>query len=107
MFYLLGSLATSGAGVTSNTISWPSDYQIPPIYGVDGEAVPEGKVAGTSKQISRVFVQNCMTKVTFRLGEDSLKNAYSSIPDLRTTQMSLGLSVDLSWQTGYEYDITL
>jgi len=100
-FYLLGQLKNSEGG----SITWPSYYQIPPIYGVDNEAVPPGKTAGASKQIPRVFIQDFMTKVTFRIGQTSLHNAYVTTPDLRTTQMSLGLSVDLSWESGYEYDI--
>lgn len=103
-FYLVGCLSADKL-VPGSTITWPSDYQIPPIYGVDGEAVPSGKTAGASKQIPRVFIQDFMTKVTFRIGETSLHNAYVTTPDLRSTQMSLGLSVDLNWETGYEYDI--
>lgn len=104
VFYLLVTLTPSNA---SNSISWPTNYQIPPIYGVNGEDVPAGKTPGMSKQISRVFVQDCMTRVNITLGENALHNAYVSIPDLRTTQMSLGISVDLSWQTGYQFDIEL
>ena len=48
-----------------------------------------------------------MTKATFRIGQMSLHNAYVTTPDLRTTQMSLGLSVDLSWETGYEFFVDL
>lgn len=104
IFYLVGCLSQDKL-VSGSAISWPTDYQIPPLYGVDGEAVPSGKTAGASKQIPRVFVQDCMTKVTFRIGQNSLHNAYVTTPDLRTTQMSLGLSVDLEWETGYEYNV--
>ncbi|MBP5398423.1 MAG: hypothetical protein J6Y32_07380 [Bacteroidales bacterium] len=102
-FYLLAKLQVGNGGA----ITWPSNYQVPPIYGVDGEAVPEGKTAGMSKQVSRVFIQDFMTKVTFRLGPTSLHNAYLSVPDLRSTQMSLGLSVDIEWNNGFQFDITL
>lgn len=102
-FYLLGQLKNSEGG----TITWPTNYQVPPIYGVDGEDVPSGKTAGASKQIPRVFIQDFMTKATFRIGQMSLHNAYVTTPDLRTTQMSLGLSVDLSWETGYEFFVDL
>jgi len=104
-FYLYGLLENSTAN--QNAITWPTHYQVPPIYGVDGEDVPSGKVAGQSKQIPRVFIQNFMTTAVFKIGVNSLKNAYLSVPDLRSTQMSLGLSVDLSWQSGYTYDIEL
>ena len=110
-FYLLGKLepnfTTTGtdSGLFSGT--WPSHYQIPPVYGIQGdtEAVPDGKKPGQSKQIPRVFIQNYVTKVTFKIGENSLKYAFYSIPDMKAAQMSLGLSVDLSWIDGYSFDI--
>ncbi len=106
VFYLLGKLEASPAG---QTITWPSASinQIPPLYGVGGEAVPGGETAGQSKQIPRVFIQDFVTRATFRIGKTSLQKAYLTIPDLRAAQMSLGLSVDLTWQNGYLYDIEL
>lgn len=109
-FYLVGKLVAAptkkvnGEDV-AQTITWPEHYQIPPICGVDGEAIPSGKTAGMSKQIPRVFIQDFMTKVTFRIGVESLQKAYVTVPDLRSSQMSLGLSVDIQWQNGFEYDI--
>ena len=120
-FYLLGKLKTTGA---STTIDWTITedkvnsegatpyverygYQVPPIYGVGSEAVPSGKVRGKSKQITRVFIQNFTTKANFTIGANSLKNAYVTLPDLRSSQMSLGLSVDLSWQPGLVFNVEL
>ena len=110
-FYLVGKLTNDATHQSS--ITWPTHYQVPPIYGITvktgetetTETVPSGKVAGQSKQIPRVFIQNFMTTAEFKIGMESLKNAYLSVPDLRSTQMSLGLSVDLSWQNGYTYSI--
>ena len=79
-------------------LSWPTDHQIPPIYET-------GDNRGQSKHIPRVFIQDFLTKATFIIGRESLKNAYYSIPDLASSQMSFGLSVDLSWESGYEYEI--
>lgn len=79
-------------------ISWPTDHQIPPIY-------EDGNNRGKSKQIPRVFIQDFLTKATFRIGVNSLHYAYYSVPDLATSQMSFGLSVELKWETGYEYDL--
>lgn len=113
VFYLVAKIspaaynATDNPGGTSTSITWPADHQIPPLYGVDGEAVPAGKVAGQSKQIPRVFIQDFMTRATFRLGEESLKKAYYTVPDLRSSTMSLGLSVDLEWNNGFTYDVVL
>lgn len=111
-FYLVAKLSpnaydlTTNPGGTHSSITWPTDHQIPPLYGVDG-AAPAGKTAGNSKQIPRVFIQDFMTSAVFRIGENSLKNAYYTVPDLRSSTMSLGLSVDLHWESGFTYDITL
>ena len=111
-FYLLAELnpasATTDGNYTVNAnFLWPTDHQIPPLYGIDNEAVPSDKTAGQSKQIKRIFIQDYVTAVTFRLGEDSLKKAYVSVPDLRSSQFSLGLSVDIAWTTGYTFDILI
>lgn len=103
IFYLVGELQVAPGG---QTISWPTDHQIPPIYSA-AEATAAGKVAGHSKEIPRVFIQDFVTKAVFKIGETSLQHAYVTIPNLSSTQMSLGLSVDLNWTEGYEYDITL
>ena len=120
-FYLLGKLKISGA---SSSIDWTITddkmntegatpyverygYQVPPVYGVGSEAVPSGETRGKSKKITRVFIQNFTTKANFKIGTNSLKNAYVTLPDLRSSQMSLGLSVDLSWQPGLEFNIEL
>lgn len=103
-FYLIGELkpdAGATLGNSSKRINWDklNEYnQVPPIYLT-------GDNKGLSQRIDRVFIQNVMTKVTFRIGRNSLQNAYYAIPDLKAAQMSLGLSVDISWQDGYEYDI--
>ena len=102
-FYLVGKLVAApkkltGETTQDQTISWPAHYQVPPIYET-------GASAGLSKQIPRVFIQDFMTKVTFRIGTGSLKHAYVTVPDLRSSQMTLGLSVDIQWQNGFEYDI--
>ena len=123
-FYLLGKLKLSDTGHIAHTIDWnitedikgdsehPTvitryGYQVPPTYGANGEDVPSGEKAGKSKKITRIFVQNFTTKANFKIGANSLKNAYVTLPDLRSSQMSLGLSVDLSWQPGLEFNIEL
>lgn len=111
IFYLIAELpvASTASGKITGVPTWPdeSKYAIPPVYGVDGATVPSGKTKGHSKQINRVFIQNFVTSVTFTLGEDSLKHAYVTVPNLASTQMSLGLSVDLKWHTGFTYNVTL
>lgn len=46
-------------------------------------------------------------KTTLNLTITSLKNAYNTIPDLRSTKLQLGLSVDLVWKTGIQFDVNI
>ena len=103
-FYLVAQIMNTET--RRNSITWPNDHQIPPVYGVTGDAdpIPDGKKAGDSKRIPRVFIQDFMTTAVFKLSENALKSAYYTMPDLRTSNMSLGLSVDLQWEAGYVVD---
>lgn len=90
-FYLAGTLNLAG---NTETITWPDYYAIPPYDG-----------AGQSTQTKRVFIQDYLTSATFKIGQNSLKNAYTTIPDLRASQISLGLSVDLQWRPGLSFNV--
>ena len=91
-FYLAAKLK-----LQSNTISeWPTTYAIPPYTD-----------AGASKEITRIFTQDYVTTATFKIGEHSLENAYTTVPDLRASQTSLGMSVDLQWRPGLSFETTL
>lgn len=92
VFYLAGVLDLSS---NTETIAWPSHYAIPPYTA-------EGKTDETKK---RVFIQDYLTTATFKIGQNSLKNAYTTIPDLRASQISLGLSVDLNWRQGLNFNV--
>lgn len=46
-------------------------------------------------------------KTTMNLTIKSLQNAYNTIPDLRSTKLQLGLSVDLDWQAGLQFDVEI
>ena len=52
-----------------------------------------------------VFMSDYMT--TMNLTITSLKSAYNTIPDLRSTKLQLGLSVDLEWQKGLQFDVEI
>ena len=95
VFYLVGKLPKPSASDISG-ITWPTDHQIPPV-----------DAAGESQQIARIFIQDFVTTANFTIGADALKHAYYSVPDLRASQMSLGLSVDLKWEAGITYNIDL
>ena len=99
-FYLVAELDP-----TSKTIaSWDNYYQVPPL---DAD--------GKSTKTTRVFVQDYMTTANFKFFADntsakhtsSLQGAYVTIPDLRSSQLSFGLSVDLDWRSGLEFDVDL
>ena len=103
-FYLIGVLDPNA---TSNLtgINWDSSemdkylaYHALPPYDNDG----------STKKISRVFIQDFMTTANFVIGPKSLKYAYLTVPDLRSSSLSLGLSVDIKWETGLNFsDIVL
>lgn len=52
-----------------------------------------------------VFLQDYLTKAKFTV--TSLKNAYNIIPDLRSPKLEFGLSVDLEWQTGMDFNVSV
>lgn len=84
-FYLVAKLSMSD----SNTISsWPTEAYRFPYNGT-----------------TRVFVQDYTTKVNLTIKD--LKKAYSTIPDLRSVELQLGLSVDLTWQNGLTFDVSI
>lgn len=94
-FYLVAELDP-----TSKTIAnWDSYYQVPPL-----------DASGKSTKTTRVFVQDYMTTANFMFTADvsnhtsSLQDAYVTIPDLRSSQLSFGLSVDLDWRPGLTFD---
>ena len=52
----------------------------------------------------KIFAQDYKTIAHFTIGENSLCNAYNTIPDLRTPKMELGLAVDLIWTPGLVFN---
>ena len=86
-FYLIAELNPKASGLTA--ISWPnSNTNRFPQFGID-----------------RTFVQDYKTCVNLTI--NTLKNAYVTIPDLRSVKLQLGLSVDLQWQTGLTFDVSI
>jgi len=49
-------------------------------------------------------MQDYMTTANFVIGENSLKHAYLTVPDLRYSALTLGLSVDINWETGLVFN---
>jgi hypothetical protein len=104
--------------------------------GANGEIIPHGATfyligtlktdAATNKDATavaaakdRVFTQDFKTIATFTIkkgegngtgGEDEeegLGTATKGLPDLRTPIMELGLSVDLEWQPGLNFNVDI
>ena len=63
------------------------------------------KYVGTETSIKKAFVQDYVTTANFTV--KSFKNAYHTLPDLRTPSLEIGLSVDLTWKTGITQGITI
>ena len=93
-FYLIGELDPEKSGL--NAITWPTHHPLPP-YNADG----------TSIKTPRVFMQDFVTTADFVIGANSLKHAYLTVPDLRYSALTLGLSVDLKWETGLNFEDVL
>ena len=83
-------------------------------YGKDGEVIPvNGKFyligALTATQAtetgSKVFKQDYNTTAQFSIS--SLKDAYHTLPDLRTPELQLGMSVNLDWTAGHVFDVPI
>ena len=78
--------------------------------GVDGIVPVGGKFYLVGEITSntahpKVFQQDYYTTANVKIS--SLKKAYNCIPDLRTPQLELGLSVDLTWQQGLTDDVVI
>lgn len=107
-FYLVGKLnpqdikKTEGETTTGTAVgpTWPEmtdKFRSTPPYNEDG----------TTKKINRVFIQDFMTKAQFTIGPKSLQSAFVTVPDLRSAEISLGLSVDVKWENGMNFEVVL
>ena len=67
-----------------------------------GKLDPTGK---TSTTVDHVFVKDHTTVANFTI--KNLQNAYNHIPDMRTTKINVGLTVDLKWESGIKFEVDL
>lgn len=87
-------------------------------YGADGMIPAGGKfyligkldpttatTVNNPNNVDRVFLKDYTTKANLTIKD--LKNAYNVIPDLRSTAISVGLAVNLEWQTGITFDVEI
>lgn len=87
------------------------------------QLTPNSGTGYNATTLNQIFKQDYKTIVNFTINKgkdktdpnfvpatgnnEGLGNAYNTIPDLRTPQMELGLSVNLTWQSGLQFDINL
>lgn len=92
-FYLVGELDLSqtGATYTPNT----------------DRTAEDSKYRITKESTKRVFVQDYKTVANITISSDALADAYSTIPDLTTSQVVFGLSVDLNWEPGITFSVEM
>lgn len=98
-------------------------------YGKDGQLIKKDTkfymvgvltASQATSTESCVFKQDYITTANFTIKQgdpkttpsftnntEGLGNAYNVIPDLRTPQLELGMSVDLNWRAGHTYDVAL
>lgn len=89
-------------------------------FGINQQVIPAGckfylvasldptktaEITANPGNIKQVFKQDYVTTVNFTIKD--LKKAYNVIPDLRSPELELGLSVDLNWQPGITFAIDL
>ena len=119
-FYITGKLdPDEGRSITdrSEGVLWPGqtetvggetksvdNYALPPFYTAADQAENAAHLEGTTIKERRVFIQDYVTEANFVFGVNSLKSALVAVPDLRSSQISLGLSVDLKWNDGLKFE---
>jgi hypothetical protein len=90
---------------------------------LDPSADVAGKVSGSTSTGHKVFKQDFKTLANFTIktglakdatgfnattgNTEGLGLAYNTIPDLRTPKLELGLSVDLTWQSGITFTVDI
>ena len=84
-----------------------------------GTLTPSSNVTGYEKdKLDQVFKQDYVTTANFTIKQNvkgdtnpnqdqGLGAAYNVIPDLRTPALSIGLSVDLNWQSGLTFNVDM
>lgn len=108
IFYLVGkldlaALRTSGTGGYNGLNGHLGDRSKTGYYYYP----PFDPVTGATVEVPRVFMQDYVTTAKLVLKQDALKHAYMSVPDLRSNQVSLGVSVDIKWETGLSFEVEM
>ena len=105
-FYIVGRLE-----IGSNTFPFPSVGT--PATQTTASDIAEKTASYYPSLTSRVFIQDFETIANFTLTAGdantagSLGKAIVTLPDLRTSSQTIGLSVDLEWKPGLTFDVSL
>jgi hypothetical protein len=97
-FYLVGKLDPS---TITSLGQLSTDHPLPPYNTTDPT---DNENYGKTVQTKRVFMQDFMTTANFWFDTKSLKEALLTVPDLRHSSLTLGLSVDMNWSTGISFE---
>ena len=100
VFYLVGKIDLSEATNLTDAFKTGisrTDYCYPPFN-------PE---TGATIEAPRVFMQDYMTMASLVLTTTSLQHAYVTVPDLRSSQISLGVSIDMAWKPGLAFEVEM
>lgn len=113
-------LESPSTGTTDVVIAVEMKNNGAPFYGVNNCIIPTGtkfyliatlqiskgtQPGDTTPNLDRIFKQDYFT--TVKLTINSLANAYNVVPDLRAPQLEFGLSVDLNWQAGMNFEVNI
>lgn len=93
-FYIIGAIDPKNKTIMNGEtpVTNRTDHALPPY--TDGTHL---------NWTPRVFMQDYKTSVTFTIGQYSLQYAYVTLPNLKASQVSLGLSVDITWENGLDF----
>ena len=107
-FYLVAELDVNAADLSK--FNYPANGLRFPPFACDYADNATSGAAGTdysNHEVIRAFMQDFATEAIITIGVDALKEAHSTVPNLREVEMSFGLSVDLDWSAGPVYDLKL
>lgn len=87
-FYLIAKLDMTAAGV-----------------GNPGDIADIARRRYPAYNKKRIFMQDYLTTADFNI--KSLQKAYVTIPDMRSIKLELGVSVDLDWIAGFNFNVDI
>ena len=105
-FYLVGKMDRNAA-VTAARTGEGNETKFKDLSRDNYRYPPFNPTTGATINAPRVFMQDYMTTANITLGKDALKHAYVTVPDLRSSQVSFGLSIDINWAEGLTFPVEI